>query len=120
MESAPGEPEHDELIGYQVGAYHIVELVARGGMGRVYRAHQPALQRYVAIKTLLLEHLDLESTGADFQREAELDHNVDGAPSGGRRSGCHGSPLVFRRLATLAGAVDGRGAGAACRWRLWR
>src|SRR5262245_56975153 len=38
--------------GSHVGPYEIVSLVGSGGMGEVYRAHDPRLQRDVAIKVL--------------------------------------------------------------------
>lgn len=38
--------------GTQVGPYTIEELIASGGMGHVYRARDPRLERRVAIKTL--------------------------------------------------------------------
>ncbi|MET0679652.1 MAG: protein kinase, partial [Burkholderiales bacterium] len=40
-----------------LGRYEIVSLVGEGGMGRVYRARDPAIGRTVAIKTL---NVDLE------------------------------------------------------------
>jgi len=39
----------DELIGAQLGQYHLTELVRRGGMATVYKAHQSSLDRYVAV-----------------------------------------------------------------------
>jgi serine/threonine protein kinase len=38
--------------GTRLGPYEIEELIASGGMGRVYRAHDARLSRSVAIKTL--------------------------------------------------------------------
>ena len=37
----------------QIGRYHIRAEIAKGGMGKIYRAHDSELQREVAIKTLL-------------------------------------------------------------------
>src|SRR5262245_58862326 len=38
--------------GVRIGAYEIVQLLGQGGMGEVYRAHDPRLDREVAIKVL--------------------------------------------------------------------
>jgi len=52
------------------GAYEIIELLAEGGMARVYRAYHLALDRYVAIKVL---KPDLPPTCTQrFWREARL------------------------------------------------
>ncbi len=60
------------LIGKTLGKYRIVEHLGRGGMAEVYKAYQPGLDRYVAIKVL---HSFL-ATEADFltrfQREAKI------------------------------------------------
>jgi len=42
----------DPLIGKTLGQYQIVELAGQGGMARVYKAYQPSLNRYVALKVL--------------------------------------------------------------------
>jgi hypothetical protein len=50
--------------------YEIQALIGRGGMGAVYRARQPALDRLVAIKVLPLEISVDEEIAARFRREA--------------------------------------------------
>jgi tetratricopeptide (TPR) repeat protein/tRNA A-37 threonylcarbamoyl transferase component Bud32 len=42
----------DPRIGQQLGAYKILDLIGEGGMGAVYRALHPTLDRYAAIKFL--------------------------------------------------------------------
>ncbi|NIN65970.1 MAG: hypothetical protein GTO63_15015, partial [Anaerolineae bacterium] len=42
----------ENLIGQTLGQYQIVEQVGKGGMATVYKAYQPGLDRYVAIKVL--------------------------------------------------------------------
>jgi serine/threonine protein kinase len=62
----PGVEELAALFpGYQIEA-----LLGRGGMGAVYRARQPSLDRLVAIKVLPLEISADEEVAARFRREA--------------------------------------------------
>lgn len=59
-----------DLIGQKFGKYELVEYLGHGGMAEVYKAHQPGLDRYVAIK---LMHRHLARTGdfvSRFRREA--------------------------------------------------
>ncbi len=59
------------VIGKTIGRYRIVELLGRGGMAEVYKAYQPSLDRYVAIKlmhTFLAEDPDFFNR---FTREAK-------------------------------------------------
>ncbi len=42
----------DSWIGKTLGQYQIVELAGKGGMATVYKAYQPSLNRYVALKVL--------------------------------------------------------------------
>jgi serine/threonine protein kinase len=48
----PDEGPDDRFIGTRIGKYHIVRRLGRGGMGVVYEARDPVLQRAVAIKVL--------------------------------------------------------------------
>jgi serine/threonine-protein kinase len=50
---APKQSPQDELIGRVINdRFRIISVIARGGMGRVYRAEQVPLGRLVAVKTL--------------------------------------------------------------------
>jgi predicted Ser/Thr protein kinase len=42
----------ESLVGKTLGQYQIVQELGRGGMAVVYKAYQPSLTRYVAIKVL--------------------------------------------------------------------
>jgi serine/threonine protein kinase len=44
------------LIGQNLGQYLIVEFIGAGGMASVYKAYQPSLDRYVAVKVLPAQH----------------------------------------------------------------
>ena len=58
--------------GTRVGSYEVISLLGAGGMGEVYRARDPRLQRDVALK-ILPEHLtDDPERLARFQREAQV------------------------------------------------
>lgn len=60
----------ESLIGKTIGKYQIVEHLGRGGMAEVYKAHQPALDRYVAIKLMHSFLADDKDFLGRFQREA--------------------------------------------------
>ncbi|MFQ5350652.1 MAG: serine/threonine-protein kinase, partial [Thermoanaerobaculia bacterium] len=58
------------MIGSKLGSYEVEEEIGRGGMGVVYRANQPNLQRRVAVK-VLLPHLAQDAEFVErFLREA--------------------------------------------------
>ena len=55
----------------RIGPYRLISQLARGGMGVVYRARDPEVDREVALKVVLAQRLVSERTLARFQREAE-------------------------------------------------
>ena len=60
------------LTGGRLGAYQIGPLLGAGGMGEVYRAHDPKLARDVAIKVLPSIFTDQGDRVARFEREARV------------------------------------------------
>ena len=58
--------------GTNLGPYTILGRLGAGGMGEVYRAHDPKLKRDVAIKVLPLAFVDDPERLARFQREARV------------------------------------------------
>lgn len=58
-----------------LGRYKVLKELGRGAMGVVYLGKDPTIQRFVAIKTMRLDHIDdaekLQEVKARFFREAE-------------------------------------------------
>ncbi len=61
----------DPLIGHHFGPYKIIEKIARGGMGEVYKGFHSALDRHVAIKLLGPSFKADPALTQRFQREAK-------------------------------------------------
>ena len=79
---APSEPTSTAatsmINGYtpgMLGRYKVLKELGRGAMGLVYLGKDPTIQRFVAIKTMRLDHIDhddmLQEVKARFFREAE-------------------------------------------------
>jgi serine/threonine protein kinase len=60
----------DLVSGTHLGHYVITDKIAQGGMGTVFKALEPALERYVAIKVLRPEYAANPSYVQYFQDEA--------------------------------------------------
>ncbi|HSC21365.1 MAG TPA: serine/threonine-protein kinase, partial [Solirubrobacterales bacterium] len=61
-----------DRIGRVVGSYEIVERIGEGGMGTVYRALDPMLEREVAVKAIRPELLRDPLVAQRFRAEAKL------------------------------------------------
>ena len=62
----------EDLTGKQVGPYQIVAPLGEGGMAAVYKAYQPAMDRYVALKILPRHFASDPQFTSRFQQEARL------------------------------------------------
>ncbi len=60
-----------ELIGKSLGSYRILEQIGVGGMATIYKAYQPGMDRYVAIKVLPHYLANDENFVKRFRREAQ-------------------------------------------------
>jgi len=117
--------------GATLGNYQIAEKIGAGGMGSVYKAYQPALGRYVAIKVLppqtagdpsFAERFALEAraigklrhpnivTAYDFSTSGDLAYLVSDFIDGGTLADQLGAPLpldyALTILTPMASALD--------------
>ncbi len=58
------------IPGADIGPYRVVEQIGPGGMATVYKAYQPSLARYVAIKVLPAFFAEQPGFSERFQQEA--------------------------------------------------
>jgi hypothetical protein len=62
----------EDLTGKQLGPYQIVAPLGEGGMAAVYKAYQPAMDRYVALKVLPRHFASDPQFVIRFQQEARV------------------------------------------------
>jgi len=72
--AVPSPKQDDRVIRYHevIGPYHIVEMLGRGGMGRVVKAYHRDLARMVALKFILAEGEEKPQVLRRFEQEAML------------------------------------------------
>jgi serine/threonine protein kinase len=62
----------EDLTGKQLGPYQVVASLGEGGMAAVYKAHQPGMERYVALKILPRHFASDPLFVGRFEQEAKV------------------------------------------------
>jgi serine/threonine-protein kinase len=114
---AAGTPEESGALG-RIGGHDLIEVIARGGMGIVYRARQTDPEREVALKALPGAELTSDEARQRFKIEAQamarLDHpHILPVHEIGEEDG---TPFFTMKLAT-GGTLAQRVGDYAGKWR---
>lgn len=121
-----------DLSGTTLGKYRLTEKIGQGGMAQVYKAYQPDLDRYVAVKVLHPHLIGDDDFVVRFRREARavaaLEHphvvrvydfdtqggvaflvmeNLDGDSLKAilRDLDCRGAEMPFEEVSRIVGAI---------------
>jgi serine/threonine protein kinase len=62
----------ENLTGKRLGQYQITSPIGEGGMAAVYKAYQPGMDRYVALKILPRHYANDPLFVKRFQQEAKI------------------------------------------------
>jgi len=63
--------------GQMLGPYRIINQIGKGGMANVYKAYQPSMDRYVAIKVLPSQLAESKEFVQRFHQEARIIANLE-------------------------------------------
>jgi serine/threonine protein kinase len=113
--SVPGAATHEHISPRRAfGAYEILDELGRGGMGVVYKAKQLELDRVVALKMILSNHLASESDllrfQTEFQAAGRLRHpNIVAVHEVGVFEGQHYYSMEYIEGPSLSKPVGGHG-----------
>ena len=102
----------DAFLGSVVGGYEILELLGKGGMGRVYKARQLSLDRIVALKVLSKRYSNNSAFIERFRREAmamaKLGHpSIVAVYDVGEADGLHFISMEYMAGGSVAKQISG-------------